>query len=99
MSITPRPQCRRQRKAKTETPTLPKALDPVSQPQRKIDAVVALLRRSEGATLDDIVSATGWQRHSARGALAAAVPKKLNASVAVEVVDGVRRYRAPENAQ
>lgn len=45
------------------------------------------------------MSTTGWQRHSARGALAAAIPKKLGAAVAVEVTNGVRRYRAPENAQ
>jgi len=35
----------------------------------KISKVVALLERKEGATLDDIVTATGWQAHSARAAL------------------------------
>ncbi|WP_252258541.1 DUF3489 domain-containing protein [Erythrobacter aurantius] len=35
----------------------------------KIADVIALLQRSEGATLDEIVRTTGWQPHSARAAL------------------------------
>jgi hypothetical protein len=69
------------------------------RPPSKLDAVIALLRRPEGVTLDEIVAATGWQRHSARGALAGAVKKKLGASVVSERVDGVLRYRAPEASQ
>ncbi len=38
-------------------------------PTRKIDTVIALLRRDEGATLDEMTSATGWQPHSARAVL------------------------------
>lgn len=62
----------------------------------KIDTVIALLRRPDGASLDEIVAATGWQRHSVRGALAGAVKKKLGAPVASQLVDGVLRYRAAE---
>ena len=35
----------------------------------KIAAVVALLQRTEGATLDEMVEATGWQPHTTRAAL------------------------------
>ena len=56
------------------------------RPPSKLDAVIALLRRPEGVTLDEIVAATGWQRHSARGALAGAVKKKLGAPVVSERV-------------
>lgn len=35
----------------------------------KIDQVVALLKRREGATLAEIIAITGWQPHSARAAL------------------------------
>lgn len=35
----------------------------------KIAKVIALLQRKGGATLDEIVAATGWQPHSARAAL------------------------------
>ena len=62
----------------------------------KTAAVIALLQRPEGATLDQIVDATGWQRHSARGALAGAIRRKLGAPVSSEVLDGQRRYRAPK---
>jgi hypothetical protein len=62
----------------------------------KTDAVIAMLRRPDGATLDQIIEATGWQRHSARGALAGAIKKKLGAAVVSEVFEGGRRYRAPQ---
>jgi hypothetical protein len=29
--------------------------------------VIALLERAGGATLDEILTATGWQKHSVRG--------------------------------
>lgn len=99
MALTPSPKTPRQRKTKVAASALPEVVVPAPSPQRKIDIVIALLHRNGGATLDEIVAATGWRRHSARGALAAAVPKKLGARVAVEMTDGVRRYRAPEVAQ
>ncbi|GAA0762493.1 DUF3489 domain-containing protein [Erythrobacter ramosus] len=34
----------------------------------KIDAVVELMRRAEGASLGEITEATGWLPHSARAA-------------------------------
>ena len=42
---------------------------PAPRPGSKIAAVVALLQRKEGATLDEMVKATGWQSHTARAAL------------------------------
>jgi len=33
----------------------------------KQDAVIAMLRRPEGATIDEVASVTGWQRHTVRG--------------------------------
>src|SRR5215475_12239633 len=45
--------------------------DPEPQPDvhrpSKQDGVIAMLRRPEGATVDEVVSATGWQRHAVRG--------------------------------
>ena len=58
----------------------------------KLDQVEALLKAPEGASLAELMSATGWQQHSVRGALAGAI-KKRGHSVASEKVDGVRRYR------
>ena len=56
--------------------------------------VVEMLRRSEGATVDQIMDATGWQRHSVRGAIAGAIKKKLGLAVTSEKVeDRGRVYR------
>lgn len=91
----PRAQADELAAADAEAPPPPN----VDRKPSKLDAVIALLRRPEGVTLDEIVAATGWQRHSARGALAGAVKKKLGAGVVSERADGVLRYRAPEPSQ
>jgi hypothetical protein len=59
----------------------------------KQDSVLALLRRPEGASLDALVKATGWQKHSVRGFLAGTVRKKLKQPLVSEKVDSVRTYR------
>ena len=43
--------------------------EPRGDPKRpsKQDAVIAMLRQPEGATVDEVGSVTGWQRHSVRG--------------------------------
>jgi hypothetical protein len=61
----------------------------------KIDTLVTLLRRGSGATIGDLASATGWQKHSVRGALAGTLKNKGH-SISSEVVDGTRRYRIAE---
>ena len=61
----------------------------------KLDILVTLLRTASGATIDDLASATGWQKHSVRGALAGALKKKGHV-IGSEIVDGTRRYRVAE---
>ena len=62
-------------------------------PHSKQDRVIALLRQPKGATLDVLVKATGWQKHSVHGFLAGTVRKKLKLPLLSEKVDGVRTYR------
>jgi hypothetical protein len=62
-------------------------------PDSKQDRVVALLRQPRGATLDILVKATGWQKHSVRGFLAGTVRKKLKLPLLSEKIDGIRTYR------
>src|SRR5689334_11274858 len=53
-----------------------------------------LLNRSEGATVEELQAATGWQQHSVRGFLAGAVKKKLGLMLFSEKPDArPRRYR------
>jgi len=39
--------------------------------------VIEMLRRPEGATIAEIVEATGWQSHTVRGAMAGSLKRKL----------------------
>jgi hypothetical protein len=57
-----------------------------------------MLRAPEGATIEEITAATGWQSHTVRGAMAGALKKKLGLEVTSEKVDGRGRvYRLPED--
>jgi len=56
----------------------------------KTDNVVALLKRKQGATLDELVKATGWLPHTTRAAMTG-LRKKGHAIERVSV-DGVSRY-------
>ena len=53
-----------------------------------------LLGRPEGATIAEIVAATGWQPHTVRGAFAGALKKRLGLVVTSEKLEGRGRvYR------
>ena len=67
-------------------------------PMGKIAILVGLLRREEGATIDAMMAATGWQAHSVRGAMSGSVKKALGLVIASEKVDGLRVYRIGQAA-
>ena len=50
----------------------------------KQQQMIDLLRRPKGATLAEIVEATGWQQHTIRGAMAGALKKKLGLTITSE---------------
>src|SRR6266436_1283452 len=75
--------------------------DPQSEAKRpsKQDEVIAMLRRPQGATVDEVVSATGWRRHIVRGVFSGTLKKKLGLALASAKEDRGRVYRIAEPAR
>lgn len=61
--------------------------------------LIALLQQPAGATMDEIVAATGWLAHTARGAMSGALGKKLGLVVkSAKEADTGRVYRIEQPA-
>ena len=73
---------------------------PPSEAKRpsKQDEVIAMLRRPEGATVDEVARATGWQRHTVRGVFSGTLKKKLGLTLALGREERGRVYRIAEPA-
>lgn len=57
------------------------------------EKILALLKRANGASLKELMKATGWQAHSVRGFLSSVVGKKMGLTVqSVKGKDGGRVY-------
>ena len=74
--------------------------EPQSDARRpsKQDAVIAMLRHAEGATVDEVASATGWQRHTVRGVFSGTLKKKLGLVLVSAKEERGRVYRIAEPA-
>ena len=67
---------------------------PRTRDNSKQATVIQMLQRPEGATIQQIMDATGWQAHTVRGTFAGAFKKKLGLNLASEKVEGNDRvYR------
>ncbi len=59
--------------------------------------LIEMLRRPNGATIEQMTAKTGWQPHSVRGAISGTLKKKLGLPVTSETVEGRGRvYRIAE---
>ncbi len=56
----------------------------------KLGALIALLSQPQGATLDAMTAATGWQARSVRGAISGALKKKLGLAIVSEKTEAGR---------
>ncbi len=73
----------------TTEPTKPRTRE-----NSKQAAVLRMLQRPEGATVQQIVDATGWQAHTVRGTFAGAFKKKLGLTITSDKAQGGERtYR------
>jgi hypothetical protein len=75
-----------------------KKAQPKAQPKResKIDKVIALLKREQGATLDEMVKATGWLPHTTRAAMTGL--KKKGHTIERDKREDVTCYRITASA-
>src|SRR5262249_51179092 len=69
------------------------AVGSIAREGSKKAEVLALLRRKGGATLQQIMEATGWQAHSVRGFISGTLGKKMGLTVeSAKRDDGERVY-------
>ena len=80
-----RPKKRRQRSTRKAAEPKPKAKTAAAvRPGTKQAMLIDLLKRKNGATIVELVAATGWQPHSVRGAISGSLKKKLGLAVTSE---------------
>ncbi len=78
--------------AAAKTPA--KAQEPGAERVTKQERMLTLLSQPAGASIEEMMHATGWQQHSVRGFLAGTLKKKLGFSLtSSKPGDGARRYR------
>ncbi|MTI13016.1 DUF3489 domain-containing protein [Sansalvadorimonas verongulae] len=75
-------------------PTEPVKPKSKTRPGSKLDQVIKLLTRKEGATIAQMMDQTGWQQHTVRGTLAGALKKRLGLTIESDKQEGQDRvYR------
>jgi len=72
----------------------PKASSAAGRANSKKTAVLDMLRRKNGATMNEIAEATSWQNHSIRGFISGTVSKCMGLTIeSTRDENGDRRYR------
>lgn len=67
---------------------------PRTRENSKQAQMIELLKRPDGATLNQLIEATGWQAHTVRGAMAGVLKKKLGLTITSDKATGQERtYR------
>lgn len=68
-------------KRTTKRTATAKPVTPDEERQTKQALLIDLLQRAQGASIAELVKATGWQNHSVRGAISFTLKKKLGLNV------------------
>jgi hypothetical protein len=85
----------------TLTDQLSSAIEALPDPDRQSDAkrpskqeaVIAMLQRPEGATVDEVASVMSWRRHAVRGLSSGTLKKKLGLTLGSATEERGRVYR------
>jgi len=64
-----------------------------SRSESKQSILIELLKRPNGATIEEMRAATGWQKHSVRGIMSGVLKKRLKLIVSSEKEERGRIYR------
>ncbi len=80
-------------KAQKATASQPAPNSKGTRPGSKTAKILDLLERPGGASLQEIMKATGWQAHSVRGFISGTLGKKMSLTVvSTKTADGNRSY-------
>lgn len=66
---------------------------PAAPKPTKLTTLVGLLRQPQGATIEEMQEATGWQAHSVRGTISGTLKKAMGLTVTSEKSGNTRVYR------
>lgn len=83
-----------QKKANATKQATAKDATPTAREGSKKAIVLEMLRRKDGATLEDIMTATGWQPHTVRGFIAGSLKKSGIIVNSIKATNGQRTYSA-----
>ena len=84
-----KPSTKRPRKMARNPEAAP--LAPTEPRVNKSQLIIGLMQRAGGATLDELVAATGWLPHTTRAALTGL--KKKGHQLTSQKTEGMRRYQ------
>ena len=70
-----------------------KMAQPASPAASKQQIMISLLKRPKGAAIEELMEATGWQRHSVHGTMSGVLKKRLGLPLITEYGERGRTYR------
>ena len=88
-----RPRTRAKKKSPATSARKP---DSTMRPGGKLGLILDRLGRKTGATIDELVDATGWQKHSVHGALSRL--RSGGFAIRLEAKEGRKAYRRAQKA-
>jgi len=89
----PKPAPGKPKTAKRRAPAQNRLPNPPKRANSKQAKLIAMLQRNEGATIEQMAKAFGWQTHTVRGVLSGVLKKKLGLKVVSTDAEGGRVYR------